>query len=68
MKRLLKILSPCALALLFAGPALAQTNEVNVYSSRESKLIKPLLVISCRALATKLLADPSHPARLWLGW
>lgn len=33
-----------------------------------SKLIKPLLVISCLALATKLLADPSHPARLWLGW
>jgi uncharacterized protein len=31
-------------------------------------LIKPLLVISCLALAVKLLADPSHPARLWLGW
>lgn len=33
-----------------------------------SKLIKPLLVLSCLALATKLLADPNHPARLWLGW
>jgi uncharacterized membrane protein YfcA len=33
-----------------------------------AKLIKPLLVISCLALATKLLADPGHPARLWLGW
>jgi uncharacterized protein len=33
-----------------------------------AKLIKPLLVLSCLALATKLLADPSHPARLWLGW
>lgn len=33
-----------------------------------AKLIKPLLVLSCIALATKLLADPSHPARLWLGW
>ncbi len=32
-----------------------------------SKIIKPLLVISCLVLATKLLADPSHPVRIWLG-
>jgi uncharacterized protein len=32
-----------------------------------AKLIKPLLVISCLALAIKLMADPSHPVRLWLG-
>lgn len=33
-----------------------------------AKIIKPLLVISCFAMATKLLADPTHPVRLWLGW
>lgn len=33
-----------------------------------AKLIKPLLVISCLALAIKLMADPSHPVRLWLGF
>jgi uncharacterized protein len=33
-----------------------------------AKLIKPLLVLSCLALATKLLADPNHPARLWIGY
>ncbi|MBB4347826.1 MULTISPECIES: TSUP family transporter [Rhizobiaceae] len=33
-----------------------------------AKIIKPLLVLSCLVLATKLLADPNHPARLWLGW
>ncbi len=32
-----------------------------------AKIIKPLLVISCVALATKLLADPAHPIRVWLG-
>jgi uncharacterized membrane protein YfcA len=33
-----------------------------------AKIIKPLLVISCFAMATKLLADPTHPLRIWLGW
>lgn len=33
-----------------------------------AKLIKPLLVISCLALALKLIADPSHPVRIWLGF
>jgi uncharacterized protein len=32
-----------------------------------AKLIKPLLVISCLAMATKLVADPTHPIRIWLG-
>jgi hypothetical protein len=30
-------------------------------------LIKPLLVISCVALAVKLLADPANPLRVALG-
>jgi uncharacterized membrane protein YfcA len=33
-----------------------------------AKIIKPLLVISCLALATKLVADPNHPLRLLLGF
>lgn len=33
-----------------------------------AKLIKPLLIISCLALALKLLADPSHPVRVWFGF
>jgi uncharacterized membrane protein YfcA len=32
-----------------------------------AKLIKPLLVLSCVAMASKLLSDPTHPLRLWLG-
>ncbi|MBY5539399.1 TSUP family transporter [Rhizobium leguminosarum] len=32
-----------------------------------AKLIKPLLVIVCVALAVKLLADPANPLRVWLG-
>lgn len=32
-----------------------------------AKLIKPLLVIVCLALAVKLLADPANPLRVWLG-
>ncbi|WP_117192674.1 TSUP family transporter [Rhizobium terrae] len=33
-----------------------------------AKLIKPLLVLSCLALALKLIADPAHPVRVWLGF
>ena len=33
-----------------------------------ARIIKPLLVITCIALAIKLLADPGHPVRIWLGW
>ena len=32
-----------------------------------SRIIKPLLVITCIALAVKLIADPLNPVRLWLG-
>ncbi|MEP3438687.1 MAG: TSUP family transporter [Hoeflea sp.] len=32
-----------------------------------AKIIKPLLVITCIALAVKLLADPANPVRVWFG-
>ncbi len=32
-----------------------------------AKIIKPLLVVTCIALAIKLLADPAHPLRMWMG-
>lgn len=32
-----------------------------------ARIIKPLLVITCVALALKLLSDPAHPIRIWLG-
>lgn len=32
-----------------------------------AKIIKPLLVVTCIALAVKLLSDPANPVRLWLG-
>ena len=32
-----------------------------------AKLIRPLLVVACVALAIKLLADPANPLRAWLG-
>lgn len=33
-----------------------------------ARLIKPLLVISCIAMAAKLLSDPAQPIRIWLGF
>jgi uncharacterized membrane protein YfcA len=33
-----------------------------------AKLIKPLLVISCIAMATRLLSDPAHPLRQLAGF
>jgi hypothetical protein len=32
-----------------------------------ARVIKPLLVIVCLALAVKLISDPAHPLRVWLG-
>jgi uncharacterized membrane protein YfcA len=41
------------------GAALAMKNG--------ARIIKPLLVIVCIALAIRLLMDPDHPIRAWLG-
>lgn len=43
-----------------AGSRLAMKNG--------AKLIKPLLIVTCIALATKLLTDPTNPVRVWLGF
>jgi uncharacterized membrane protein YfcA len=32
-----------------------------------AKIIRPLLVTACIALAIRLLADPSNPVRSWIG-
>ncbi|MCI5076253.1 TSUP family transporter [Oricola sp.] len=32
-----------------------------------ARVIKPLLVLVCLALAIKLVSDPAHPLRIWLG-
>lgn len=32
-----------------------------------ARLIKPVLVVVCLALAVKLVSDPAHPLRVWLG-
>jgi len=33
-----------------------------------AKLIKPLLIVTCVALAVKLLMDPSNPIRVWMSF
>lgn len=47
----------------FVGARLGASLAVRV----GSKLIKPLLVLTCIALAVKLLADPMHPLRTMIG-
>jgi uncharacterized membrane protein YfcA len=47
----------------FLGARLGATLAMRVGAG----LIKPLLVISCVALAVKLLADPANPLRVALG-
>ncbi|NGO63067.1 TSUP family transporter [Rhizobium daejeonense] len=33
-----------------------------------ARLIKPLLIVTCIGLASKLLMDPTNPVRLWMGF
>jgi uncharacterized membrane protein YfcA len=42
-----------------AGSRLAMKNG--------ARIIKPLLVITCVALAVKLISDPANPVRVWFG-
>ena len=51
-------------AASFAGARVGAALAIRV----GARLIKPLLVIVCVALAIRLLADPTHPLRLMLGF
>ncbi|MBP1851105.1 TSUP family transporter [Rhizobium halophytocola] len=33
-----------------------------------ARIIKPLLIVTCLAMAAKLLADPANPVRMWMGF
>lgn len=53
--------------LMGAGQFLGAQIGSGLAMKNGAKIIKPLLIISCLALATKLVADPAHPLRLMLG-
>ena len=50
-------------AAQFAG---AQTGS-RLAMKNGARIIKPLLVITCVALAVKLISDPANPVRVWFG-
>lgn len=47
----------------FAGARLG----ANAAMAGGARLIRPLLVVVCVALAIRLLSDPANPVRLWIG-
>jgi uncharacterized membrane protein YfcA len=51
-------------AAQFVGARLGASLAIRI----GAKLIKPLLVLICVALAIKLLSDPTNPLRAALGW
>jgi len=51
-----------------AGQFLGAQAGSRVAMKNGAKIIKPLLVVTSIALAVRLMADPAHPLRLWLGW
>ncbi len=51
-----------------AGQFLGAQAGSRVAMRSGAKIIKPLLVVTSIALAIRLMADPSHPLRVWLGW
>ena len=51
-----------------AGQFLGAQAGSRVAMKSGAKIIKPLLVVTSVALAIRLMADPSHPIRVWLGW
>ena len=50
-----------------AGQVLGAQLGSRYAMKKGAKIIKPLLVVVSLALAVRLLADPSHPVRTWLG-
>lgn len=50
-----------------AGQFLGAQTGSRLAMRNGAKIIRPLLVVTCMALAVKLLADPANPVRVWLG-
>lgn len=50
-----------------AGQVLGAQVGSRVAMRGGAKIIKPLLVLSCLGLALKLISDPAHPLRVWVG-
>jgi len=50
-----------------AGQFLGAQAGSHLAMKNGAKIIRPLLVITCIALAIKLMADPANPVRVWLG-
>ena len=51
-----------------AGQFLGAQAGSRVAMKNGARIIKPLLVLTSIALAIRLMADPGHPLRVWLGW
>ncbi|WP_411036662.1 TSUP family transporter [Shinella sp. BYT-45] len=51
-----------------AGQFLGAQAGSRVAMRNGAKVIKPLLVVTSIALAIRLMADPGHPIRVWMGW
>lgn len=51
-----------------AGQFLGAQAGSRVAMKNGARIIKPLLVVTSIALAIRLMADPGHPIRVWLGW
>ncbi len=53
--------------VMAAGQFLGAQTGSRLAMRNGAKIIRPLLVVTCMALAVKLLADPANPVRVWLG-
>ena len=51
-----------------AGQFLGAQAGSRVAMRNGARIIKPLLVVTSIALAIRLIADPAHPIRAWMGW
>ncbi len=54
--------------LMGVGQFLGAQTGSRFAMNKGAKIIKPLLIVTCVALAIKLLADPTNPIRVWLGF
>lgn len=54
--------------LMGIGQFLGAQTGSHLAMKNGAKIIKPLLVVTCIALAIKLISDPANPVRMWIGW